>query len=182
PRFNGRAPKPALFFCPSSTMPPTFAWGFSDVHSGAGSSNWLVDRLGHLEKRLAIAELWTRHCINWRFLRRCGGRLRLTYRVFEPLALVVWATGTLMRSRKMSGLGNEAEEALRMACENVHFEPAGNARFGRIFNPFGKTKNARRNLSMTARARALLEMVWNNKGDRRPDGCVPVLSHEDWTP
>jgi hypothetical protein len=31
-------------------MPPTLAWGFSDVHSGAGGSNFFVDRLGHMKK------------------------------------------------------------------------------------------------------------------------------------
>jgi integrase len=54
--------------------------------------------------------------------------------------------------------GMRPEEVFRMRWENVHFEPAGNARFGRIFNPFGKTENARRNVSMTQRMRALLEM------------------------
>jgi len=54
--------------------------------------------------------------------------------------------------------GMRPEEVFRMCWENVHFEPAGNARFGRIFNPFGKTENARRNVSMTQRVRALLEM------------------------
>ena len=32
----------------------------------------------------------------------------------------------------------QPEELLRMAWENVHFEPAGNAGFGYIHNPYGK--------------------------------------------
>lgn len=61
--------------------------------------------------------------------------------------------------------GMRPEEVFRMRWENVHFDPAGNARFGRIFNPFGKTENARRNVSMTQRVRALLEMRHEEQGE-----------------
>jgi integrase len=60
--------------------------------------------------------------------------------------------------------GMRPEEVFRMCWEHVHFEPAGNARFGRIFNPFGKTENAKRNVSMTQRVRALLEMRHEQQG------------------
>jgi len=68
-------------------------------------------------------------------------------------------------------LGMRPEEVFRMTWENVHFNPAGKARFGRIFNPFGKTVNARRNLSMTERVRALLEMRYEQQG-RPTEGWV----------
>jgi len=67
--------------------------------------------------------------------------------------------------------GMRPEEVFRMSWENVHFEPAGNARFGRIFNPFGKTENARRNVSMTQRVRSLLEMRHEQQG-RPVEGWV----------
>jgi len=51
-----------------------------------------------------------------------------------------------------------------MRWENVLFEPAGNGQFGRIFNPFGKTANARRNVSLTQRVQALLEMRREQQG------------------
>ena len=63
------------------------------------------------------------------------------------------------------------EEAFRVQWQNVHFEPAGNAQFGYIFNPFGKTKYARRNVSMTRRVRALLEMRHTEQG-RPSEGWV----------
>ena len=54
--------------------------------------------------------------------------------------------------------GFRPEEVFRMRWENVHFQPAGKALYGYIYNPFGKTKYAKRNVSMTARVKALLEM------------------------
>jgi len=39
-----------IFLSASSTMPSTFAWGYSDVYSGTAGSDFVVDRLGHLEK------------------------------------------------------------------------------------------------------------------------------------
>ena len=55
-----------------------------------------------------------------------------------------------------TGLG--PEEILRMRWENIHFEPAGDAQFGYVHNPYGKTKWRKRNLPMTARVKALLNM------------------------
>jgi integrase len=54
--------------------------------------------------------------------------------------------------------GMRPEEVFRLRWENVHLKPAGKALYGYIFNPFGKTKAARRNVPMTQRVRALLEM------------------------
>src|SRR5262249_42641681 len=42
----------------------------------------------------------------------------------------------------------------------VYLEPVNGSRFGYIHNPHGKTKWARRNLSLTARVQALLKMRW----------------------
>ena len=53
----------------------------------------------------------------------------------------------------------------------MHLDPAENARFGRIFNPFGKTEYARRNVSVTARVKALLEMRHEQQG-RPAEGWV----------
>lgn len=54
--------------------------------------------------------------------------------------------------------GLRPEEAFRARWENLHLEPAGTARYGYIFIPDGKTKYARRNVPLTARVKALLEM------------------------
>jgi integrase len=61
-----------------------------------------------------------------------------------------------------TGLG--PEEFLRVRWENVHFEPAGDARYGYIHNPYGKTKWRKRNLPMTARVQALLGMRFEAAG------------------
>jgi integrase len=60
--------------------------------------------------------------------------------------------------------GMRPEELFRARWENVRFTPAENARFGYIFNPYGKTKYARRNVPMTARVSALLEMRHAEQG------------------
>ena len=45
-----------------------------------------------------------------------------------------------------------------MKWECVHLEPVNGARFGYLHNPSGKTKYAKRNLSLTARVQSLLGM------------------------
>jgi integrase len=60
--------------------------------------------------------------------------------------------------------GFRPEEVFRMRWEHVHFQPVGNAQFGYIHNPFGKTKFAKRNISMTGRVRSLLEMRHTEQG------------------
>jgi integrase len=54
--------------------------------------------------------------------------------------------------------GFRPEEVFRMRWEDVNFRPAGKALYGYVHVPIGKTKYARRNVSMTARVKALLEM------------------------
>jgi integrase len=66
--------------------------------------------------------------------------------------------------------GLRPEEAFRVTWPNVHFQPAGKAAFGRIFNPYGKSKFAKRNVSMTSRVRALLQMRYEIQG--KPQGWV----------
>lgn len=77
--------------------------------------------------------------------------------------------------REIAGLildtGMRPEEVFRMEWPNVHFTPAEHARFGYIFNPFGKTKYARRNIPLTRRVQALLEMRHEEQGNPS-DGWV----------
>jgi len=70
--------------------------------------------------------------------------------------------------------GFRPEEVFRMRWENVHFEPAGNARYGYIHNPFGKSKQARRNISMTARVKALVEMRHSKQGQPSEGWVFPA--------
>ena len=60
--------------------------------------------------------------------------------------------------------GMSPDEVFRMRWENVHFEPAGNARYGYIYNPSGKTKYRRRNIPMTQQVQAGLEMRHAEQG------------------
>jgi len=74
-----------------------------------------------------------------------------------PVLLRMFATTAID-----TGLG--PEEILCMRWENTHFEPAGDARFGYIHNPYGKTKWRKRNLPMTARVKALLGFRFDAAG------------------
>jgi len=62
--------------------------------------------------------------------------------------------------------GMRPEEVFRMRWENLHLRPTGEGRFGHVFNPNGKTKYARRNIPLTARLKALLEM--RHEAQRKP--------------
>jgi integrase len=57
----------------------------------------------------------------------------------------------------MLDTGMRVGEVLDLAWRDVHMEPVGAARFGFIHIPKGKSKNAKRNLSLTPRVRAMLE-------------------------
>ena len=67
--------------------------------------------------------------------------------------------------------GLRPEEVFRMRWENLHLRPTGEGRFGHVFNPYGKTKYARRNIPLTARVKALLEMRHESQGKPK-DGWV----------
>jgi integrase len=60
--------------------------------------------------------------------------------------------------------GFRPEEVFRMSWEEVNFRPAGKAAYGYVHVSVGKTKYARRNVSMTARVKALLEMRHEAQG------------------
>ena len=67
--------------------------------------------------------------------------------------------------------GWRPEEIFRARWEHTHFQPAGNAQFGYVHNPYGKTAYAKRNISMTARVRALLQMRHEAQG-RPSEGWI----------
>ena len=67
--------------------------------------------------------------------------------------------------------GWRPEEIFRARWENTRFRPAGLAAYGYVANLHGKTKFAKRNISMTARVRALLEMRFEEQG-RPSEGWV----------
>ncbi len=58
----------------------------------------------------------------------------------------------------MLDTGMRPEEITRLRWEYVHLEPVNGSRFGYLHNPTGKTKHAKRNLSLTARVQSLLTM------------------------
>jgi integrase len=63
------------------------------------------------------------------------------------------------------------EVVCRMRWEHVHLDPLNGARFGYIHNPKGKTKLAKRNLSLTARVQSLLNMR-HEEGGKPATGWV----------
>src|SRR5262249_31319421 len=73
------------------------------------------------------------------------------YLAAAPLLLRQFAT-------IMLDTGMRPEEICRLKWEYVHLEPVNGARFGYLHNPSGKTKYAKRNLSLTARVQSLLSM------------------------
>jgi integrase len=56
------------------------------------------------------------------------------------------------------------EEVCRLRWEHVHLEPVNGARFGYVHNSSGKTKYAKRNLSLTGRVQSLLSMRHEEAG------------------
>ena len=73
------------------------------------------------------------------------------YLTAAPLLLREFAT-------VMLDTGMRPEEVCRLSWENVHLDPVNDGRFGYLHNPYGKTKYAKRNLSLTGRVQALLSM------------------------
>jgi integrase len=67
--------------------------------------------------------------------------------------------------------GLRPEEAFRMDWRNVHLEPTGAGHYGYVSIPNGKTAYARRNVPLTARVKALLEMRHEIQGKPK-DGWV----------
>ncbi len=68
-------------------------------------------------------------------------------------------------------------EALNLQWKDVHFDPLAGAKFGFIHVPRGKSKNAKRNISLTARVRVMLEGRSKNGSEwvfAKPDD-VPML-------
>lgn len=64
----------------------------------------------------------------------------------------------------MLDTGMRPEEVCRMRWESVYLEPVNGSRFGYVHNPRGKTKWAKRNLSLTARVHGLLSMRHEEAG------------------
>ena len=65
------------------------------------------------------------------------------------------------------------EEVSRFQWEHVKFSPTGDASFGTIWNPHGKTKNARRSVPMTARLNGLMQMRHAAQGEPKAGWCFP---------
>ena len=57
-----------------------------------------------------------------------------------------------------------ASELCALRWEYVHFEPAGNAKFGYVHIPRGKTKNSKRNVPLSARVKSVLERRHDEAG------------------
>jgi integrase len=79
--------------------------------------------------------------------------------------------------------GLRAGEALGLEWTNVRFEPLRGARLGFIHIAQGKSKNAKRNLSLTERVREMLEERFKNRKSEwvfpAPDGTPMLVSSLD---
>jgi integrase len=75
--------------------------------------------------------------------------------------------------------GLRPEEAFRMTWNHVHFKPAENSQYGFIHTPWGKTKLSKRNVSMTARVKGLLEMRHSAAGWPKAGWVFPADTASD---
>ena len=76
-------------------------------------------------------------------------------------------------------------EVLSLEWSDAHLEPVGTARFGFIHVSKGKSKNAKRNLSLTPRVRTMLESRLTSRKsawvitDEPQTGPLPIWTLED---
>jgi integrase len=82
----------------------------------------------------------------------------------------------------MFDTGMRPEGVCRMRWEDVHLEPIKGSRFGYVHNPFGKTKWAKRNLSLTARIQGLLNLKWEAAGKPREGWIFPSTNRRGHVP
>jgi integrase len=73
----------------------------------------------------------------------------------------------------MLDAGWRPEECFRFQWEHVRFAASGDARFGAVFCPHGKTRNARRSVPMTQRLNAVLEMRHAAQGEPKAGWVFP---------
>jgi integrase len=80
--------------------------------------------------------------------------------------------------------GLRVSEAVNLAWSDVYLEPIGNAKYGYIRIRSGKTKNAKRNVSLTARVRDMLiarhssNSEWVFPGDTEDPFLATSLNHQ----
>jgi integrase len=129
-----------------------------------------------LRRMLRLASEWREIAIVPRIHKLPGERVRervLTHA--EEQAYVAVAMEPLRTiATVLLDTGMRPEEVFRMRFENLHFEPVPNCKFGYIFNPFGKSKNARRNIPMTQRVKALLEFRFESMGKPQEAWVFPA--------
>jgi len=130
-------------------------------------------KISTVNRSLEVLRRMTRLAAEWGILDRAPKISRLPGeaqrdRILDHAEEQTYLAVTKQPLRDISTLildgGFRPEEVFRMRWENVNFQPAGKALYGYIHNPFGKSKEARRNISMTARVKALLDMRHEQQG------------------
>lgn len=120
---------------------------------------------GSLNRELATLRRLLRLAYEWRVLARVpkihllpGERNREFILSPKAEALYLAAAPQPLRDLALLDLdtGLRTGELLALEWANVHLEPAHGARFGYVHVPDGKSRNARRNVPLTDRARAML--------------------------
>jgi integrase len=133
-----------------------------------------------VNRELEVLRRLVRIAAEWKVIQRVPkisrekgevGRERILNHAEEAAYLAVAKQPLRDIATAIADGGFRPEEIFRARWEQTHFDPAGKAQYGWIHNPYGKTKYAKRNVSMTGRVRALLEMRHEEQG-RPSEGWV----------
>jgi integrase len=144
----------------------------ADTHKPISVSSINRD-LATLRRVLNVARLWkvipSVPVIRLLPGERCHERV-LTHREEE---LYLSGAPTLLRefATIMLDTGMRPEEICRMRWEFVRLNPIGGSHFGYLHNPSGKTKWAKRNLSLTSRVNGVINLKYE-AADKAREGWV----------
>jgi integrase len=123
-----------------------------------------------VNRSLATLRRLLRLAYDWRVIDRVpkitllpGERIREFVLSYAEEARYLNATPQPLRdvATLILDTGFRVGEALSLEWKDVHFEPAQGSRFGFIHIAVGKSKYAKRNISLTARVRGMLEGRFN---------------------
>jgi len=139
-----------------------------DTLLGVASINRALEVLRHM---LKLAD-------RWNLVRKCPAISRLEGEIardrivshaqeFQYLQAAAENAELHLVAVSMFDAGWRPEEVFRFSWPHVHLDPVGDARYGHVFNPFGKTKHARRAVPMTQRMNALMRWRWEQQGKPR---------------
>jgi integrase len=134
---------------------------------GAQKHNGKPYAVATLNRQVEVLRRLLRVAVDWKVIPRSPKIVRLPGenqrdRIIshDEEARYLAAAAPLLReiATILVDTGLRPEECHRLRWEHVSLDPIGKARFGHIYIPSGKTKNARRNVPLTSRSNAFLSM------------------------